>query len=282
LIGGEVALTLLLLVSAGLLMRSLYTLSDENPGFDPNRVLTVRISPSQSLCAQPSACIALYSRMLDEASRVPGVTAVAAGNTVPLASELPTIPVDVEGHPKSVDFPAPVFWGGAISPGYLRLMRIRLLAGREFTEADSPRAPHVVLITPSTARRYWPGQNPIGKHIKAAWEMQWRTVVGVVADVRQYSLASSLPGWIGGTMYMPYAQSVKDDDHQIPASTNLFVKVRADSGRVRSALQTLAEAQAPNAPVGEVQALTDIMSASIGDFRSTIRIFMAFAGTAML
>jgi predicted permease len=262
-------------------MKSLYTLSEGNPGFNPNGVLTVRISPNQSLCAQRSACIALYDRILDRARDIQGVSDAAVANTVPLASELPTIAVDLEGHPKSVDFPAPVFWIGAISPGYLHLMKIPLVAGRGFTEADGPNAPHVVLITPAAARRYWPGQNPIGKHIKAASETQWRTVVGVVHDVRQYSLAVSLPHWMGGEMYMPYAQSVQGD-HEIPAAMNLLVNARTDSGHLRSELRELAQDQAPNAPIGDVQALTGIMSASIGDFRSTIDVFIGFAGAAIL
>lgn len=281
LIGGEVCLTLLLLVSAGLLMKSLYALSEGNPGFDPDGILTVRISPNQSLCAQRSACIALYDRILERARSIQGVSSAAVANTVPLASELPLIPVDVEGHPKSVDFPAPMLWAGAVSPGYLHLMKIRLIAGREFTEADGPHAPPVILITPATAHRYWPGQNPIGKRIKSTAETQWRTVVGVVSGVRQYSLAADLPDWVGGAMYMPYAQAVQGDE-QIPAAMNLLVRARSDSGLLRSELHELAQEQAPNAPVGTVETLSGVMSASIGDFRSTIAVFVGFAAAAIL
>ena len=95
-------------------------------------------------------------------------------NTVPLDPSMPMIPVDVEGHPKSVDFPAPMMWAGAVSPDYLRLMSIPLLAGREFNGGDSANSPAVLLITPATARRFWPGENPIGKHIKPAFETQWQ------------------------------------------------------------------------------------------------------------
>jgi putative ABC transport system permease protein len=281
LIAGEVALTLLLLVGAGLLMKSLYRLSQGNPGFDPSRLITVRISPNESSCTQRAACIALYDRILRSASRMAGVSEVAVANTVPLDGELPIIPVDVEGHPRSADFPSPMFWTGAISPGYLRMMRIPLLAGREFSEADGARAANVLLITPEAARRFWPGQNPIGKHLRVVFEDQWRTVVGVVGDVRQSSLAEGLPDWLGGAMYMPYAQSVQGNK-QIPAAMNLLVKPSHDSPRLRNELRRLAEDQAPNAPVGEVQTLADMMSASIGDFRSTIQVFISFAAAAIL
>ena len=141
LIAGEVALTLLLLLSAGLLMKSLYRLSEGNPGFDPTRVVTVKISPNESSCSQRPSCIALYDRVLQTSRSIDGVEVAAIANTVPLDPSLPMIPVDVEGHPKSVDFPAPMMWAGAVSPDYLHLMSIPLLAGREFTGADSLNAP---------------------------------------------------------------------------------------------------------------------------------------------
>lgn len=281
LVAGEVSLTLLLLLSAGLLMKSLYRLSEGNPGFDPTHVITVKISPNESSCNQRSSCIALYDRILQSSRNLYGVETAAIANTVPLDPSMPMIPVDVEGHPKSVDFPAPMMWAGAVSSDYLRLMGIPLLSGREFNSADSANSPAVLLITPATARRFWPGENPIGKHIKPAFETQWRTVVGVVGDVRQSSLAENLPAWMGGAMYMPYAQSVQADK-QIPVAMDLCIKTRTDSARLRSELRTLARDQAPNAPVEDVQALTDLMSASIGDFRSTIHVFIAFAAAAIL
>ena len=101
LIAVEVGLTVVLVVSAGLLLKSLYKLSDGDPGFKPGNILTVRISPNQSSCNQRSACTALYDRLIHQTRRVPGVTAVAVSNAVPLDGQIPAIPVDVEGHPKN-------------------------------------------------------------------------------------------------------------------------------------------------------------------------------------
>lgn len=281
LIGAEIALTVVLVVSAGLLMRSLYTLSEAHLGFEPARVLTVRVSPNQSACVQRAACIALYDRVLNAARRVAGVETVAVANTLPLDGALPSMAVDVEGHPKSADYPAPVLWSGAISPDYIRLMGIPLLAGRNFTDADNERTGGVLLITKSTAERFWPGESPIGKHIKEAGESHWRTVVGVVGDVRQYSLGKNLPDGIPGAIYMPYAQSVHNDG-QIYAAMTLIVRARPDSGRTAAELRRLAEKQEPNVPVGRVEPLQDLAAASIADFRSTIRVFLCFAGAALL
>jgi putative ABC transport system permease protein len=281
LIGAEVALTVVLVVSAGLLIKSLYTLSDVHPGFQAEHILTVRISPNLAFCTLRPACIALYDRLLQGARGVSGIGDAAIASSVPLDAAQPDLPVDVEDHPKSVDHPAPMLWSGAISPGYIRMMRIPLLAGRDFTPADSAKAAPVLLISASTARHFWPGENPIGKHIKSAGEQPWRTVVGVVGDVRQYSLSITLPDGIAGTIYMPYAQAVLEDG-QIPAAMTLLVKTQANSEGIAREIRRLAQDQDPNVPVGQVQPLEETVAGSIANFRATIRVFISFAASAIL
>jgi len=139
----------------------------------------------------------------------------------------------------------------------------------------------VLLITASTARHFWPGQNAIGKHIKSSAESKWRTVVGVVADVRQYGLGKDRPDFIPGALYMPYAQSVRGDG-QMEAAMTLLVKTRNDDGRVAREIRSLAEAQDPDVPVGQVHPLADLIAGSIADFRATIQVFLSFAGAAIL
>lgn len=280
LIAGEVALALVLVVSAGLLLKSLYGLSNVNPGFDPAHILTVALSPDQASCAQRPACIALYDRLVQRAATIPGVTATAVSNSVPLDGELPTIPVDVEGHPKTVDHPAPMLWFGAVSPGYLGMMNIPLLAGRSFTQGDGANSAGVVLISASTARHFWRRENAIGKHIMPSGN-QWRTVIGVVGDVRQYSLSKGLPGWVQGAIYMPYSQSLREDG-QIPASMILLAKTKLDNARIREEIRQLAKDEAPNVPVDRVRPLEDIVAGSISDFRSTMQVFVSFAAAATL
>lgn len=280
LIAAQVALTLVLVVGAGLLIKSLYRLSEADPGFEPRGILTVRMSPNQSLCIERPACIALYARLAKQAEELPGVAGASVANTVPLDGNLPTLAVDVEGHPKSADYPAPMLWAGAVSPEFFRMLHIPLLAGREFARSDGAKSEPVLLISASTARRFWPVENPVGKHIKPAGSRQWRTVVGVVGDVRQYTLSQGLPTWVAGAIYMPYAQSTLGDG-QIPASMTLLVRA-ADSARLRSELRRLAEDQNPDIPVGGVQPLEEIVSGSISAFRSTIQLFISFAGVALL
>jgi len=281
LIGAEVALTVVLVVSAGLLIKSLYTLSEVHPGFRPQQILTVRISPNPSFCTQRPACIALYDRLLEGARGVSGAADAAIANTVPLDAEQPDLAVDVEGHPKSVDHPAPMLWSGAISASYIRMLQIPLLAGRDLTETDGAKSAAVLLISASTAKHFWPGENPIGKHIKAAGERQWRTIVGVVGDVRQYSLSKAMPDWIPGAIYMPYAQAVREDG-QVPAAMTLLVKVRSNTDGPAREIRSLAQDQDPNVPVGQVQPLEEVVAGSIANFRATIRVFISFAAAAIL
>ena len=140
LVAGEVALTVVLVVGAGLLIKSLWRLTQVNPGFRPERILTVRISPSQSFCKDRAACVALYDELLRRVRGISGVSEVAAVNAVPLSTDVPAVVVDLEGHPrKAAETLAPILWAGAITPEYFRVMRIPLLAGRTFTEADGMR-----------------------------------------------------------------------------------------------------------------------------------------------
>lgn len=281
LVVAEVAFTLVLAVTAGLLLKSLYELWHSSPGFDPDRVLTIRISPNQLSCTQRSACIALYDRVTEGARGIPGVSAVAISNSVPFDGDLPAIPVDVEGHPKTADQPAPMVWFGAVSPDYFRMLHIRLVAGRYFTSADGAHSERVAVISASTARHFWPRESAVGKHIKSAGTNKWSSVVGVVADTHQYSLSTALPGWLAGEIYMPYAQSEREDG-QIPAAMTLLVKPRMDRASLRKNLEQVAENENPNVPVGRVRPLEDIMSSSIADFRATMRVFLSFAGAAIL
>jgi len=276
LIVGEVSLTVLLVVSAGLLLKSLYVMSQVNPGFSPGHILTLRISPNQS-CAQRETCVSLYDRLLTEARGISGVSDVAIANTVPLDGQLPSIPVDVQDHPKTADFPAPMFWTGAVSPDYFRMLHIPLLAGREFTGSDGIKSDLVAIVTGSTARRFWPNQPAVGKHVKAVTETQWRTIVGVVSDVRQFNLAGRNPESISGAFYLPYPQAV-----EAGAAVNLLAAIGGPQSTIAAEMRRLARSLNPNVPVSEAAALEDLVSRSTADFQSTMWLFLSFAGVSVL
>jgi putative ABC transport system permease protein len=280
LIAGEVALTLMLVIGSALLLRTLYAFSTVNPGFDRQRLLSIKISPESSFCKEPGRCIAFYDRMLHEVRGVTGVVDAAVANDVPLDGSASSIAVDVEDHPRTAEFPSPVFWAGAISPGYLRVMAVPLLSGRSFNDADTREAEPVVMIDASTAMRFWPGRNPVGKHLKAASEKRWRTVVGVVADVRQYNLANRPPAGITGAMYMPYAQAIDRDD-RLPEVMNLVVKTGSYAPQVADELHRSLASLNPDIPVSGVVRLDRIVDDSLSGFRSTTWLILGFAAAAL-
>jgi predicted permease len=279
-VGGEIALTVVLVIAAGLLIRSMIALSREDPGFKPMRVSAMRITPDPSFCKQPDACIASYEQLLEDARGLQGVVDAALANTVPMDGSLPSVSVDVEDHPKTADFPAPMFWEGAISPGYQRLMGIPLLHGRLLAASDTRLSEPVILVTASTAAHYWPSEDPIGKHVKMTWEKQWRRVVGVVADIHQYDLTNRTPASISGAMYLPYPQSVQGD-HQIPSVMNLIVKVGRSAPRLSDDLSALATARDPGVPISKLDDLELVVRDSALKYRSTIVVFLSFAVAAL-
>jgi putative ABC transport system permease protein len=282
LIIGEVAVAVVLTISAGLLIRSLWKLVQVNPGFQPQRVLTLRVSPNQSLCTQRTACIALYDELLRRAREIPGVRDAAAANTLPLAANIPSSAVKVEGLPYApAERTAPLFWAGAVTPGYFRLMGIPIVQGRTLEDADGEKAAPVIVVSAATARRYWPRENPIGKHVQLVWEDRWRTVVGVAGDVRQFDLAGRSPGFISGAMYMPYTQA-GDTDRQLPAVMALLIRTTADPLRIVGDIRELVRQLNPNVPVDEIHSLVSLVNESTQQPRSMMWLFVSFAAVALV
>lgn len=281
LIAGEVALALMLAVSAGLLTKSLWLLLRVDPGFRPERVLTVRVSPNPSFCQEKSACVALYDELLRRARGITGVSDVAAINAIPLGGQIPAVPVELEGHPvvPGQDLNT-LLWAGAVSPEYFQLLRIPVLGGQVFTDADGEKSALAVVVSAATARRFWPGENPVGKHIRVLWDTRWRTVIGVVSDVRQYDLGNHSPSWLSGAVYMPYPQSVGLDG-KLPTAMTLLVRTAADPPEIAGRIRELVNNLNPNVPVSEMRTMEAVVTASTSQPRSMMWLFLSFAGAAL-
>ena len=281
LIAGEVGLAVLLAVSAGLLLRSLWVLMRVDPGFRSERILTVRVSPNPSVCRSRSECIALYDELLRRACGITGISDVAAINAIPLGGQVPAVPAELEGHPvvPSENF-APMLWAGAVTPEYFRLMRIPVLRGKVFSDAVTEKSEAVVVLSAATARRFWPGEDPLGKHIRVVWDTNWRTVVGVVGDVRQYDLENHSPGWISGAIYMPYPQSIGLDG-KLPTAMTLLVRTGADPREIASRIRELVNNLNPNVPVSEIRTMDAVVTTSTSQPRSMMWLFLSFAGVSV-
>ncbi len=283
LIVGEIALAVVLVVAAGLLMKSLWRLTRVDPGFRAPDVLTARISPSPASCADRAACVAFYEQILMRAGELPGVTEVSATNALPLGGDVPFLPVEIEGQPlQPAEKGAPLAWAGAVTPDYFRLLGIPVLRGRTFTAGDGQTTAAVVVVSARTAQLFWPGEDPVGKHVRVVWEESARTVVGVVGDVRQFDLAGTIPGFLrGGALYMPYSQSV-GITRRIPEAMSLVLRTSAPTAGVSRDIRGLVARLNPNVPVADVRPLEAIVSASTLDSRSLVIVFAAFGATALL
>jgi hypothetical protein len=186
--------------------------------------------------------------------------------------------VAIEDHPRPPGAPAYVLWLTAASPGYFDALGIPLLEGRRFTDADRLGAPPVIIISESTAKRFWPNESAMGKRIRPVWLNEWRTVVGVAADVAQYSLAG-FPSWVDGVQYCPLAQVLP----QVSQTVQLAVFLNAaEPQSVERALAPVLREQFPDLAVTRIGSLDKIRAESVADQRSTTWLLLLFAGLGLL
>jgi predicted permease len=285
LIVGEVAIAAVLVIGAGLLVKSLWNLSNTNPGFHKDYILTARITPNESFCAEQGRCQSFYRDLLERVRALPGVKEAAAVNGLPLSGAWETIPADIEAYTIAPGAHVPMLMERIVTPDYLRIMQIPLLQGRSFTEADAaPSSQRVALLSKSTVERYWPGQDPIGKHFKPRWLKEWWTVVGVVGDVREDNLTRNVPDWIDGEMYTPFGpHSIAGRGPEAaPAEMTLLLRTSDDDHLGLGAeLQSVVAELHRDVPVSQVATLSGWISEVVAGPRSTASIFSLFAALAL-
>jgi predicted permease len=278
---GELALAVLLVSSAGLLIRSLWALSHVNPGFHSGDVLTARVTPNESFCTDPGRCFSFYRDLLRQTRSLPGISDAALVATLPLEGRVIKRSADVEDYLPTNDKPSPLFWLNAVSPGYFSAMRITLLRGREFTDADTSGNPHTAIISAETARRFWPGQDALGKHLRLIGQNDWCTVVGIASDVRAYDLRQNVPDWLDGFVYVPYGPGATLEDGSVPAEMTLVIRSAA-APQLEKSLRDIAASLNPEAPVSEVKPMPVILAGAASAPRSITSLFTAFAGLALI
>jgi len=285
LIVAEVAVSVVLVIGAGLLVQSLWNLSTLNPGFQKEFMLTARITPNESFCEVPGRCQAFYHQLLDRVRALPGVKGVAAVNGLPVGGGAEIVPSAVEAHPAEPGAHTPLLWEKIITPDYLNVMRIPVLRGRGFTEADSaPSAQRVVLVSKTTAERFWPGKDPVGEHIKPSWMDHWWTVVGVVGDVRENDMATDIAGWIDGVIYTAYGpHAVRSRGPEAPpAEMTLVIRTTDNRLQLGAELQSVVSELNREVPVTQVETMEGWIAEAVSGQRSTALLFALFAGLALL
>jgi putative ABC transport system permease protein len=265
----EVALALILLVGAGLLIRSFVKLLNLDQGYRAENVLTARLTmPDRYEEAQR---LQFYERVLERIAATPGVTAVGATSLLPLTPRNLVVWLRVEGRaPQDREREAPVFIG-SVSPDYFRVMGIGLRAGRFFNDGDRRGAPSVALLTESLARKLFPGEDPIGKRIGAPTSnAEWTTVVGVVADVRHKGVDRALEP----TVYLSYRQSP-------PMRMALAVRGAVEPSRLAPALRSAVLSVDPTMPVHDVMSMDARRANSVAARRFNLLLLGALAGLAL-
>jgi len=269
LVAAEVALSLMLLAGAGLLIRSLWILTGVNPGFDPNNVLTLTVGVSSK---DPAAVNALYDRVLQRVRQLPGVDSAGMIGGLPMRGGS-NQPFTIEGKPAAPFAQQPNVSVRSITPGYLRTMRIPLLRGREITDSDIAGRKRVVLISDSMAKRFWPGEDPIGQHIRLSFSPEeTREVVGIVGDVKQNELDFAE---VTSSLYQAEKQATL-------SPLSLTVRTRTAPETMASAITQVVQELTPDQPVRDVRTMQSIVDESIANRRMSMFLLAAFAGLALL
>jgi len=271
----EVALAAILLMGAGLLIRSFLHLMNVDPGFSPQNVLTLNISLPDSRYESARSMIAFEQQALDRLSALPGVKSAGGVFGLPLGNGAIGGDFTVEGEPAPAPGAQPYIAAKKVIGGdFFKAIGIPLLKGRYFGEHDSETAPHVVIVSQSLARHYWQQGDAIGKRLKPGFENDsWCTVVGVVGDTKQYSL-NETPS---PSMYLPYAQAPATFLMQ---DTTLVLRTAADPLSLAAAARRAVQAVDPDLPVFDIATMDQLVyrSASTPRFNSTLLgVFAALA-----
>jgi predicted permease len=189
--------------------------------------------------------------------------------------------VDLEDFVVPPSDTSPVFWLNVVTPDYFGVMGMSVLSGAGFSAADMSGNPPVAVVTVATARRFWPDQNAVGKHIRFVGEKDWRTVVGVIADVRAYDLERNLPEWMKGMVYVPFSPRATLEDGRIPSEMTIALRTSLDESQAGAMLRRIVTDLNQEVPLSEVKTMGAVVSAATSTPASTMSLFVAFAGLAL-
>ncbi|HEX9940624.1 MAG TPA: ABC transporter permease [Thermoanaerobaculia bacterium] len=255
----EVALALVLLVGAGLLIRSALRLQRVEIGFDPERLLTAQLSFPQADYPGADGPVDAVGRMVEEMERLPGVTAAAAVTILPLSSSTISSEVRFDGRPPQPG-KDPSADTRAVTPGFFGTLGIPVLAGREFTGDDRRGAPGVVAVNQTLARLAWPGQSPLGRRLDYTGE--WLEVVAVVGDVRSGLLDEDLRP----AFYVPLAQ-YPPELWKADVQLALAVRTQDEPASLVRDLRRIVHAVDPRLPLFSVATMDEIRASSVASTR---------------
>jgi predicted permease len=268
LVVSQVALAMVLLVAAGLLGRTFLKLTRMDTGYNPERLLTAQVfMPDQYKKAQ---VVAFYQRITDEMKAIPGVESVAATSAGPEFDAYEPVEFLAEGQdaPASGQYPRARYYN--IGPGYFHTMQIPLREGREFNDADNQRAPEVVIINETMARRYFNGENVVGKRLTFPREKATMQIVGVVGD----ALRRDVTGTVEPELYWPYMQEAR-------WATYFVIRASGDPASLAPAIRRQVAAADPQVIVSNTATMEQLVSTAVKTPRFNLLLLGLFAATAL-
>jgi putative ABC transport system permease protein len=279
LVVAEIALASLLVIGAGLLIKSFWVLQQVRPGFDPKNVLSMQISVPKASYPEPHQAGDFYRKLTDQVAALPGVEGAALANGLPPKRDVNANDTDFESIPPSKDGPPQnVDYWQFVSRDYFKTMRIPVVEGRGFNTGDDRGTPGVVLVNQTMAKVFWPHRSPIGDRVRnTAPDSPWLTIVGVVADVKQggldqktgtelYFLADQAPETVGGAASTMY----------------LLVLTKRDPASLTEAVRNEIRRLDPSLPLSEVRPMEKVLFESVGRPRFLMILVMLFAAVALL
>jgi len=273
LVVSEIAIAMMLLIGAGLLMKSFVNLMNVNPGFRPGNVLTMSVVLPRPRYPEQTRWVSFYDQLLERIGRLPGVESVGAVSSLPLSGGGTDSDFMIEGRPEAGPGEQPVAWYSSVSPGYFATMGIRVVKGRVFTEQDRAESPPAIVITEAMAKRYFPDEEPLGKRIgnSNGGQIAWREIVGVVADVKHFGLDTDARP----TMYLPHAQ--------VPVRfMSLTIHTASEPLRIVADVRRQVSDLDGNLAVSNILTMDQLVSQSVADPRFILVLLASFAGIALL
>jgi putative ABC transport system permease protein len=270
----ETALALILLVGAGLMLKSLFRLLEVSPGFEPSRALVMEMNLRTAQYSKPPAVLNFWQQALDRVREIPGVESAAVGTVIPLTDNHSRTDITLDGLPTPGpgEFPHPDYH--IISPGYTSALGVPPLRGRTFSESDNENAPLVGLVNAMLARRFWPNDDPVGKRFK--WghpqdDTKWITIVGVVGDTKLYGLDK--PARL--EVYVPFRQDVANDMY-------LVVRSAIDPASLTSAIRATVSSIDKDQPVFGIETMQKLVDDSVSTRRLTLVLLGIFSALALI
>jgi predicted permease len=272
----ETALGFVVVIGAGLLVRSFLGIERVQLGFQPRGVLTFRVIPRGERYSQSAELTAFYQQAIERLQALPGVQSAAAVRFIPLTLAKGRKGLTIEGRAPTGPGQIPLASYDIVTPAYFETMRIPLLEGRDFSWSDTPQTQPVVIVNQALAKRYWLGEDPLGKRFHQAGpddNFPWMTIIGVVSDVREFSPTVAPEP----TMYFPIAQFTYADG----ILRDWVVRTKGDPAQMASSVRSAIWQVDKNLPITRIRTMEEVRSLSLASQRMHLLLFGLFAALAL-